>query len=762
MVATVVGSVSEAPDTTPGPSARRYANNRLRKTLLVLANPLLIRVAGPIHRLTGHTGAMAVEGGGVSAHSALTALLAQLGGGGLEAVSRMLDTAAFPVAIFDRAGGEMRIAYLNAAAASRASVPGAAAVGRPAAEAFPRVDVGFLAGLLERSARERAPVNLRGLRPGGAAWTIDAIALEPDRLLVMGEELGEAVSGRRRLEALLGSMDAIWRPTDFGSMAQHIVEEAQRLVAGTDVVLGAADAAAPGTLKLVAASGRWSEIAGRTFDEGTVASRVAASGEPVELSLPSPEVVVAPDLQPDSPSSVRVVPLTAGARLPDGRTSLGVLGFVRAGAEPFTNPERDMMDEFAKLVSLAAHRAELLADARSSAHRLQLTLDLAMALASSNSPRTVIQLLLSRTLDAVRADRATLSRIEAGELVIEATYSRSGELTWVGRRYSLEWLDAQPLVRQAVETGRPVLGGRLDAAAAAPEFRDALSQVTHTATLPLVLGGDVVGTLVVSRVDDTAFDPGDLSVLELMGNAAMLALRNARLVEDLQTANAAKSEFLNLAAHELRTPVTVISGYTSMLQAGAIDTAAGQANALKVIEDKAGELARLVDSLLMTARLQTPSTRVEREAFDVALAVRAAAERARPFAGLAGGSIEVKLPRDQVEALGEPTLVGRVLDNLLNNAIAYSEGEPRVVVTLAVDARHVDVDVADDGRGIPPSHHASVFDEFVRLDDGSGRGGAGLGLYIARRLARGMGGDLTLVRSAPGDGSVFRLRLARS
>ena len=86
-----------------------------------------------------------------------------------------------------------------------------------------------------------------------------------------------------------------------------------------------------------------------------------------------------------------------------------------------------------------------------------------------------------------------------------------------------------------------------------------------------------------------------------------------------------------------------------------------------------------------------------------------------------------------------------------------------VEVRVAARDRFVEVDVHDDGRGIPASHHAAVFDEFVRVDDGEigSVPGAGLGLYIGRRLAESMGGELILVSSTPGQGSIFRLRLNR-
>jgi signal transduction histidine kinase len=252
-------------------------------------------------------------------------------------------------------------------------------------------------------------------------------------------------------------------------------------------------------------------------------------------------------------------------------------------------------------------------------------------------------------------------------------------------------------------------------------------------------------------------------MIELMGNAAMLALRNARLFEDLELASAAKSQFLNMAAHELRTPVTVISGYTSMLQAGGLDDRQDIGKALAVIEQKASELANLVDALLVAARVQSGSIGAERSRFDIVEGASQAVARAVPFADLAGGTLTAVVPSHPIEALGNQEHARRILDNMINNAISYSSGPPHVVVRVAARDRFVEVEVHDDGRGIPASHHAAVFEEFVRLDDGENGSvpGAGLGLYIGRRLAESMGGELILVSSSPGQGSIFRLRLDR-
>lgn len=548
---------------------------------------------------------MVGEGPSESSHAVLARLLAGAEAGGAR-IARLLDSAAFSVAAFERKDGEIRVAYVNDAASVQAATRGTEVMARPISEVFPHVDASIVERLLATPGDQATPMNLRGVLPGGAAWSIDAVRLGPDQIVVIAEELGEAASSRRHLD-------------------------------------------------------------------------------------------------------------------------------------------------------------ELLRDARDSARRLQLTLDLAMAFASSLSARDVVQLLLDRTLDAVEADRATLSSLEAHELVIEATYARSGELKWVGRRYPFDYLEQQPLVKQALDTRKPVVGGRLDVERAAPEFRDALNMMAQTANLPLMLKGEPAGLLVVSREGEVPFTAGDISILELMGNAAMLALRNARLFEDLQLASAAKTQFLNMAAHELRTPVTVISGYTSMLQTSGLDDRDGTDKALAVIEQKASELANLVDGLLVAARVQSGSIGTDRHVFDIVEGASQAVARAGAFADLAGGTLTATLPPNRIDALGNPEHTRRILDNLINNAISYSSGPPHVEVRVATGDRFVEVDVRDKGRGIPVSHHAAVFDEFVRVDDVENAlvPGAGLGLYIGKRLAESMGGQLILVSSSPGQGSVFRLRLDR-
>src|ERR1700704_3886791 len=157
---------------------------------------------------------------------------------------------------------------------------------------------------------------------------------------------------------------------------------------------------------------------------------------------------------------------------------------------------------------------------------------MALDVAGSLDPREVIARILERGTPAVSADRGTLSSIVGDQIVVEATYGRAGELTWVGQRYSLSYFEGQPLVQKAISTLRPTFGGRLEVDRAAPEFRHALANVRHVAVLPLVHGGRAIGMLVFSRYEDKPFTGDDRSALTLLGTISGLALRNARLYEE--------------------------------------------------------------------------------------------------------------------------------------------------------------------------------------------------------------------------------------
>ncbi|MGI8609768.1 MAG: hybrid sensor histidine kinase/response regulator [Candidatus Dormibacteria bacterium] len=243
-----------------------------------------------------------------------------------------------------------------------------------------------------------------------------------------------------------------------------------------------------------------------------------------------------------------------------------------------------------------------------------------------------------------------------------------------------------------------------------------------------------------------------------------IAQRNAQLLEDAQEASRSKSAFLNMAAHELRTPLSVLRGYISML----LDGTLGELNEswqrpMEIINWKAEELNELVNDLLFAARVDAGSIPAEVVTVDLREAVEQAVERARPRAQLLQAETICQLPADAVMVDVDEDHLRRILDNLLNNALTYASGPPWVEVTVRTDPQP-HVRVADRGIGVPAIEREHIFERFYRVNDTTigPQAGTGLGLYISRGLAERHQGSLHLRESEAGQGSLFVLSLPAS
>jgi signal transduction histidine kinase len=224
----------------------------------------------------------------------------------------------------------------------------------------------------------------------------------------------------------------------------------------------------------------------------------------------------------------------------------------------------------------------------------------------------------------------------------------------------------------------------------------------------------------------------------------------------------AKDLFLATTSHELRTPVTVVKGYADTLldRWPDLDQEARLA-AVRVIQQRSGQLADLVERLLLGAKPTDAAVRVVTEPFDLAEAVRDATT------GLLDASprhrLVVALPAGLPLARGDRVSMGTVLSELVSNAAKYSPDGGDITVTGGHDATTVMFRVADRGIGVPPDDVERVFDRFWQAEIGDQRrfGGVGLGLYIVRRLIDRQHGWVVL-RPRAGGGTAVEVRLPRA
>jgi signal transduction histidine kinase len=237
-----------------------------------------------------------------------------------------------------------------------------------------------------------------------------------------------------------------------------------------------------------------------------------------------------------------------------------------------------------------------------------------------------------------------------------------------------------------------------------------------------------------------------------------------RLYVSATAASQTKSTFLDMAAHELLTPLTVASGYLSLLSGGTVGSPPEAWEApLGIVLSKTYEMEKIVDDLLNASQLEASGQLPEREVLDLRRVVDDAVERVRPRADLLAADVTVDLPGDPVPVEADASRLGRVMDDLINNALTYTIRTPRVVIALSTKSRRAIVRVTDNGVGIPEGERERIFDRLYRIADPQVVvPGIGLGLYICRRLVEGYGGGIAIERSTPGVGTVFAVSLPLS
>ena len=341
--------------------------------------------------------------------------------------------------------------------------------------------------------------------------------------------------------------------------------------------------------------------------------------------------------------------------------------------------------------------------------------------------------LAEKALDwAVRLVGAEAGLISDGRAIILATRGLSEE-------------SSETILARAQESGEGLL--RLD---------QARGGVAIVADLPLDEG---TGKLVVSSGPFTPlFGSDEVARLRQYSTAITAGLDRAILTERIASLERTKTEFLNLASHELRGPLTVLRGYLAMMGAGSMGPISHQVrDVLPILEQKSEEMHSLVEQMIEAARLEEGGLKLHIEPGDLREIVGEAVQMTRPLADQEH-PLEFESTEQSVPVAVDRERIGTILSNLLSNAIKYSPAGGEVVLSVARENGLAMVKVSDRGIGIAPEDQARLFTRFGRIENAATAhiGGTGLGLYLSRELARLHGGDLT-VQSRPGAGSVFTL-----
>lgn len=260
--------------------------------------------------------------------------------------------------------------------------------------------------------------------------------------------------------------------------------------------------------------------------------------------------------------------------------------------------------------------------------------------------------------------------------------------------------------------------------------------------------GEVLGGLFFGHSKPNVFTERTEQLVVGLATQTAIAMDNAQLYTNAQRTIQVRDDFLSIAAHELKTPITSMQGFAQLAihqyEKGAKADPSRIHKYLLTINQQSHKLAQLVTGLLDLARIESGQLSLERQVTDVSLLIKNLLVTLQSTT--AKHSLELEAP-EQSLVLVDPLRLEQVLSNLLNNAIKYSpQGGPvKVAVYLTTpDDQHLYIAVSDRGIGIPVEYRDGIFERFYRAHSGHNFGGLGLGLYISRQIIELHGGQISV------------------
>ncbi len=332
------------------------------------------------------------------------------------------------------------------------------------------------------------------------------------------------------------------------------------------------------------------------------------------------------------------------------------------------------------------------------------------------------------------------------------------------------------MVASVIQTGQTLCLNNLGASTTVESVFGPAPRVRALMLTPLIAGDRSIGAIGIHSYAVDAYEPRHIKSLTSIGGMAAVAIHNAQLFEREKVILREREEFVSLVAHELKNPLTAISGYHQIAVRRANPDDEQLQQPLQVIAEQTAKLNYLVDDLLQLSRADAGHLTLHRKPSDIGKLVSDAVEQAQVQTNIhrLQVTVEPNLPLISIDVMR----IGQVVQNLIGNAIKYSPEGGAIDVRVAVWAHDDErlpphahdqtlthrcwmvVEVQDQGVGIPPRELPNVFARFFRANNNRGGeiAGVGLGLSIASEFVRAHSG-LIWVESTHGEGSIFRFAL---
>jgi GAF domain-containing protein len=457
-------------------------------------------------------------------------------------------------------------------------------------------------------------------------------------------------------------------------------------------------------------------------------------------------------------------------------TPIGVISLQRNTVRPFTDKQIELVSTFADQAVIAIENVRLFDELQTRTRDLTESLQQQTATAdvlkvisqSAFNLKSVLQTLVESAARLCDADKGTITRQIDGVFYRAESYGFPAEVME-------RWRNEPVTPERGSAAGRALLEGRtihIPDADADPDytFDTAGTRMRSMLGVPMLREGVPIGVLALVRSDVRPFADKQIDLVSTFADQAAIAIENVRLFDEIQDksrqlemASQNKSQFLSSMSHELRTPLNAIIGLTEMMVTNAARFGTEKAQEpLRRVNAAGKHLLDLINEVLDLSKIEAGKLELNVEAVDLARLIDEVIGTAGQLAEKNQNRLIVEA-QENVGALAADSMrLKQILLNLLSNACKFTkQGQVALRVRKVTDGREwVELAVADTGIGLTAEQQAKLFQEFTQADSLTARryGGTGLGLALSRKLARMMGGDVT-VASEPGKGSVFTVRL---
>jgi GAF domain-containing protein/anti-sigma regulatory factor (Ser/Thr protein kinase) len=491
-------------------------------------------------------------------------------------------------------------------------------------------------------------------------------------------------------------------------------------------------------------------------------------------------VVQIPDVNADPDYALGTMATVGGCRSAVGvpilrdRRPIGSIAITRAQAGLLPDQQIELLKTFADQAVIAIENVRLFDEVQArtrdlgqSVEELRALGEVTQAVNSTLDLETVLTTIVAKAVQLSGTDAGAVYVFHELDQVfhLRATYGLSEELIAAVQD---QYLGASEAIRQATQDRQPQEIADIRDEPPSP-VREIAMRAGFRARLvvPLVGTDHVVGALVIRRKQPGSFPKSTIQLLQTFAAQSVLAIQNARLFAEieeksrqLQMASENKSQFVSSVSHELRTPLNAIIGLTDMMVTNAARFGTEKAQEpLQRVHRAGTHLLGLINQVLDLSKIEAGKLELNPQTVQLAPLINEVVGTAKQLAEQNKNRLVVEASDDLGTLTVDAMRLRQILLNLLSNACKFTkEGEIKLRARNGRD--WIELAVVDSGIGMTAEQQAKLFEEFAQADATTAQrfGGTGLGLALSRKLARMMGGDVT-VASEPGKGSVFTVRL---